>query len=130
MFSESTIRKSIWASVPFNLLGATAFAFPKSLAGRLIQVPDAPAVYAFILGFIILLFGLMYAWIAMQPEINRPMLAFGALGKMGVFLVGLALLAVGIAPATLALGLVGDLAFGTLWLAWLGTTKQQVPTPQ
>jgi len=123
VFSTATIRKSIWATVPFNLLGATAFAFPQSFPGRLLQVPDAPAVHAFLLGFIILTFGLMYLWIALQPEINRPLLAFGAVGKVGVFLIGLALFIVGRAPFMMAFGLLGDLAFGSLWLVWLRSTK-------
>lgn len=123
MFSEATIRKSVWASVPFNCLGATAFAFPQSLPGRLLQVPDAPAIQSFLLGFIILVFGLMYLWIAVQPEINRPLLAFGAIGKVGVFLIGAVLCVLGKAPLMLALGLVGDLAFGSLWLAWIRSKR-------
>ena len=125
MLSEMTIRRAIGASVPFNFLAAIAFAFPQSFAGRLLDLSDAPDVHAFLLGFIILLFGLMYFWIAMQPTINRPLLTFGGMSKVGVFLVGMILFGFGSVSLMLILGLAGDLAFGSLWLGWLATTRSR-----
>jgi hypothetical protein len=116
MFSEATIRKTVWATVPFNFVGALTFGIPHSFPGRLLQMPPAPAIFTWNLGFLIALFGLAYAWIALQPRINRPL---GAIGKIGVFVVAAVLYSLGQVALLLVLAVAGDLLFGAIWLIWL-----------
>jgi hypothetical protein len=119
MFSEATIRKTVWATVPFNFVGALTFGIPHSFPGRLLQMPPAPAIFTWNLGFLIALFGLAYAWIALQPRINRPLLTLGAIGKIGVFVVAAVLYSLGQVALLLVLAVAGDLLFGAIWLIWL-----------
>ncbi len=67
----------------------------------------------------IILFGGSYAWLALQPAINRPLLAFGAIGKTGAFLLVAVLWLAGQAPARGVLAITGDLIFACLFFAWL-----------
>jgi hypothetical protein len=68
---------------------------------------------------LIALFGLAYAWIALQPRINRPLLTLGAIGKIGVFVVAAVLYSLGQGALLLVLAVAGDLLFGAIWLIWL-----------
>ena len=119
MLTDRMIRRSIWATVPYHFVGAWIFGVPKSWPGRLVGLPPTPPIYAWNLGFLIALFGLAYAWMASQPKINRPMLAFSAVAKIGVFVVAAILAATGSIRFLLLLAVLGDLIFGSLWLAWL-----------
>jgi len=114
------IRSSLWLTCPFNFGAGLTFAFPASPPGQLIGLPaEVPAIYAAASGFLICLLGGMYAWMALQTEINRPMLYVGAIGKAGVFILVAALWSVGSAPLMLVFVASGDLAFATLWFWWL-----------
>ncbi|HXY35387.1 MAG TPA: hypothetical protein VEI07_14240 [Planctomycetaceae bacterium] len=119
MSRDSFIRKVLWATVFYNLLGASAFAFPASL-GRLagLPIPVAP-IYSILLVFFVLLFGAAYAWLAMQPEIDRPMVAMAAAGKAGVFVVAVVLWLIGQGPALFIPGATGDLIFAAIFTRWL-----------
>ena len=122
MNRDSFIRKVLWATVFYNVLAASAFAFPASL-GQLagLPLPVAP-IYTVLLTFFVLLFGAAYAWLALQPQIDRPMLAMAAAGKAGVFFVAVALWMVGQGPGLFIPGAVGDLVFAALIVWWLRTT--------
>src|SRR5712691_10417223 len=81
------MRRALWASVVFNLGGALLFAFPASF-GQLAGLPGpVPHVYTALLALLVALFGGAYAWLACQPCIDRPLVAFAALGKAGFFAV-------------------------------------------
>lgn len=118
-FSETNIQRTIWATVPFNFVAAFAFGFPRSWLGRLLELPDAHVMYRGFVGFLVALFGSMYAWLASQRTINRPLLTFGAAGKMGVFVIAAALFVAGSVSLPIVAAASGDFAFGSLWLAWL-----------
>jgi uncharacterized membrane protein YozB (DUF420 family) len=116
---DSLIRKVLWTTVFCNVLAASAFAFPASL-GQLagLPVPVAP-IYSMLLTFFVLLFAAAYAWLARQPQIDRPMLAMSAAGKAGVFFIAVALWMVGEGPGLLIPGAVGDFVFAALFVWWL-----------
>ena len=67
------------------------------------------------------LFGVAYVWNALQPKINKPLLAVGALGKLIAFSLSALLflldLFLGFALSLIA----GDLILGVFWLVWLWT---------
>ena len=118
------IKASLWITCPFNFVAGYTFAFPSSLTGRLVELPTAvPPVYAAATGFMVCLFGGMYAWMALQKQINRPMLCLGAIGKAGVFVLASVLWLRGTAPGPLVVAAAGDLAFAALWFRWLAKSR-------
>jgi len=119
MDRDRLVRRALWASVPFNLGGALLFAFPESL-GRLADLPTpAPHVYTAPLAFLIALFAGTYAWLARQPRIDRPLVAFAALGKSGFFVVTFGLWVLGEASTQGVVGASGDLILAAIFAWWL-----------
>lgn len=122
------LRTTLWISFPFNFLAGYILADPASALGRAVGLPaSVPPAYATLSGFLVCLFGAAYAWLACQREINRPLLAFGTLGKFGVFLIALTLwLASGISLPVLCIA-VGDLVFAAIWCWWLVGSEPALP---
>jgi hypothetical protein len=117
MSRENILRPALWTAAFFNLVGAFAFAFPASTMGRFAGLPpDAPAAYRAMTALFILLFGGAYAWLALQPIINRPFVAFGAIGKIAAFLTVVLLWRGGAVPASGVLAIVGDLLLALLFI--------------
>jgi hypothetical protein len=82
--SDALLRKVLWAAVFYNLAGSLAFAFPSSV-GQLAGLPlPVPPIYSVLLAFFVVLFGAAYAWLALQPQIDRPLVAMAACGKASV----------------------------------------------
>jgi hypothetical protein len=120
MTKDTFIRRVLWATAVFNLGGALLFAFPGSRPGQLVGLPaPVPAAYSVLLAFFVLLFGGAYAWLALQPTIDRPLVGFAAIGKTGAFCIALALWLIGEAPARSVLAVSGDLVFAGLFFWWL-----------
>jgi hypothetical protein len=113
------MRRALNATVFFNIGGALLFAFPDSI-GRLAGLPlPVPAVYSATIAYLVLLFAATYAWLARQPSIDRPLVAFLTAGKTGFFFVVLGCWFFG-AASTLSLGAaLGDLAFAGIFAWWL-----------
>jgi hypothetical protein len=119
MQRDDLIRRVLWSSALFNLGGALLFLFPTSL-GRLAGFPaPVPVVYTVLLAFFVVLFGGAYAWLALQPRIDRPLVALSAFGKAGAFAVVLACWLAGEVPARSVLAITGDLAFALVFVWWL-----------
>jgi hypothetical protein len=121
--SPKLIRCSLWVACAFNLLAAGIFAVPSSSAGQLLELPrEGSSLYSVLVAFFIALFGVVYAWLALQPGIVRPLLYLGALGKLAAFLLALALWLARVVAVSFLLASLGDLAFAALWLTWLRST--------
>ncbi len=119
MDRNQLMRRALWASVVFNFGGALLFAFPASL-GQLAGFPGPVAhVYTASLALMVALFGGAYAWLARQPRIDRPLVAFCALGKAGFFAVVFVCWLLGEAPARGAIAASGDLVFAGIFAWWL-----------
>ncbi len=118
MDRERILRRALGTSAVFNAVGAMLFAFPAGVFGDLAGLPGAvPAVYRGLTALFVLLFGGAYAWLAVQPAINRPFVAFGAIGKASAFFLVLVLWIAGELPARGVMMISGDLAFAALF-AW------------
>src|SRR6185295_2121610 len=119
MQRDDFMRRVLWTSAAFNVGGALLFAFPESV-GQLAGLPTpVPRVYTASLVLFILLFAGAYAWLASQARIDRPMVAFAAIGKSGFFAVMLLCWLFGEATGRGVLGAFGDLAFATIFAWWL-----------
>jgi deazaflavin-dependent oxidoreductase (nitroreductase family) len=122
--ADRLMRRALWVSVFFNLAGAALFAFPASALGRFAGLPAAvPAVYSVPLALFILLFAAAYAWLARRPIIDRPLVAFSAIGKLSFFIVMVLLALLGDAPIRGALAASGDLIFAGIFTWWLAVSS-------
>jgi hypothetical protein len=66
------------------------------------------------------LFGPVYAWLALRPRIDHPLLVVGGLGKRGFFALAAAYWAAGDLPGGTVLQTTPDLVLAAvfLWWAW------------
>ena len=125
MITEQWVRGTLWLSFPFNLIAAYGLFLPASFVGQLIGLPtEVPLAYAALLSYMVLVFGFVYAWLATNAVINKPLLFVGCVGKGGVFLITGVLCLLGAAPGAAVLVASGDLAFATIWGLWLWNTRQ------
>jgi len=119
MTRDDLMRRVLWASVFFNLFGALLFLFPASL-GRLAGLPaPVPFAYSALLALFIVLFGGSYAWLALQPRFDRPLVAFAAIGKASAFAVVLACWVAGAVEGRAVLAITGDLVLAAIFAWWL-----------
>ena len=106
---DRLIRPALAVSAIYNLGAALLFAFPSSAPGRLAGLPTgAPELYRMMMAFFVVLFAGAYAWLARQREIDRPLVAFAAIGKTGAFGIILALWLAGFSPGRGVIAAAGD----------------------
>jgi hypothetical protein len=129
MSADRVMRGALWTAAALNLVGMLVFA-PAALgfAPDLLPVP-APRFYAAQVGFTIALFGGVYAWLARQAEIDRPLVAVGALGKLCFFALAIAYWAGGDLPAVAVPQATPDLVLALTFLWWLRTTRRVMRGP-
>jgi hypothetical protein len=122
MPNDRLIRRALWTSAVFNQVGALSFAFPDSV-GRLAGFPSGPVpvLYSATLAVLVALFGATYAWLASQPVIDRPLVAFSAIGKTSFFVVALGCWLAGEVSGLGVLSASGDLVFAAIFARWLMT---------
>lgn len=131
MARDRVIRAALWSSVALNLLGVAVF-LPAALGlpSALLPIP-APRFYAGQVGLTIALFCGVYAWLARQAVINRPLVVVGALGKLGFFLLFVAYWAAGDVPLIAVMQATPDLVLAAafLWWAAAGRDNQLAAVP-
>lgn len=114
-----------------NLLGVAAFA-PAVVGGDAPLLPlPAPRFYAAQVALTIALFGGVYAWLARQQRISRPLLVVGALGKLGFFALYVAYWAAGDLPGETVPQATPDLVLAAvfLWWVWAESAARPLPRP-
>jgi hypothetical protein len=118
---DGIIRSALWASVALNILGVIVFV-PSALGIPSFLVPiPGPRFYFAQIAFTIALFGCVYAWLARQTRINRPLVVVGALGKLGFFLLFVAYWTTGDIPVKSVMQATPDLVLATVFLWWAST---------
>ena len=127
MNSESIVRLTLKMSVILNFVGAYLLAFPSSFFGNLVNLPqEVPLLYSSLLSFVVILFGLIYAWLSRQPNVFQPLLFVGGAGKICFFLIGVCLLLFNRVSVEFTAILIGDLIFGSIWLYALYSNRAKV----
>jgi hypothetical protein len=117
--NDTLMRRVLRTTAVLNFGAALLFAFPASL-GQLAGLPaPAPPLYTTFLALLIALFGATYAWLANQAQIDRPLVAFCALGKTGFVVVALGCWLFADLPSRAVLLASGDLVFAALFAWWL-----------
>lgn len=117
---DRLIRPVFGLSAVFNFGAAFLFAFPATPLGQWIGLPsEVPVLYSALAAMFVVLFGGMYAWLAMQPALPRPMVALAAIGKSSAFLLALVLWFAGEVPGRLVQLSVGDLLLAAIYVRWL-----------
>ena len=118
--TDANFRRILWLSALTNLTGALLFALPASPLGQLAGLPaDVPLLYRGFVTLFVLIYGGMYAWLAVQALIPRPMVALAAIGKSSAFALVLLLWLMGAASLMSVALLSADLALAALYWAWL-----------
>jgi hypothetical protein len=113
------MRGALIASAVMNMGAALLFAFPDSL-GQVAGLPTpVPRIYTTLLAAFVMLFGVAYAWLSRRPIIDRPLVAFSAFGKAGVFAVIIVFWILGDLSGRSALAAIGDLVFAAIFVRWL-----------
>lgn len=114
--TDRIVRTALWASVVLNALGVLVF-LPLALGRPSPLLPlDVPPYFAAQVGFTIALFGVVYAWLARQHSLHRPLLLVGGAGKLGFFVLTLVYALVGALPSRMVASALPDLVFGTIFL--------------
>lgn len=112
------LRRALYAAGVFNLGGAALFAFPAFGLGPLAGLPaEVPVAYRVFTALFVLLFGGAYLYLASQPGIQKPFVAFGAIGKTTAFVAAVALWFSHQMSTFGVLLLAGDLGFAAFF-AW------------
>jgi hypothetical protein len=129
MIQQKFIKITLFLSFVFNFCAAYLMLFPSSDYGQLFELPrDVPYLYSNLISFVIVFFGVMYAWLALQPNLEKHLLFLGGLGKLLFFLVVFLTWLFGHASSKFAILTIGDLIFGSLWLWWLHTNRSSSNT--
>jgi hypothetical protein len=125
--SDKLIRRSLQFSVVFNLGGAWMFAFPALPVGQIAGLPaSVPGLYRAMLALFITLFAGAYAWLSVQPDIDRPLVAFSAIGKACAFATFVAFWIVGQVPGRGVIMVSGDLILAAVFAWWLIAASNEV----
>ncbi len=125
--TETSMRATLWASVLLNGIGAALFAFPSSGIGAALGLPaPTPRLYNTLCALFVGLFGAAYVWLARQPRIDRPLVAFAALTKASVFTVFLVFWLKGVVATLGLLMVVPHLVVAGLFVWWLLNEKREV----
>ena len=118
------LRITLVIAALMTALGAWIFASPGSGLGQQYDLPaEVPVLYRALVSFILAVFAGMYAWMAAQATLIRPLLWIGVIGKGGAFITALALFASGqVSTGTVSM-LVGDGVLSAIWAVWLIRTR-------
>lgn len=123
MPSDRVLRAALWCSVALNALGVAVF-LPMAIGGRSPLLPVAASPFlAANTALTIALFGGVYAWLALQPQFNRALVAVGGLGKLGFFALAVTYAVVGVVPVRMAVNATPDLILAVIFLTWARTRQ-------
>jgi hypothetical protein len=118
MSRDRVLRYALWATVALNALGGIVFALPALGHPSPFLPMSVPPYFAAQIGYTIVLFGGVYAWLALQPQFNLQLVVVGGLGKLGFFTLTVVYYLAGAVPVGMALNAMPDLVFAGIFLWW------------
>lgn len=121
------LRLTLIVAALMTALGSWIFLAPDSELGQQYDLPaDVPVLYRALVSFMLAVFAGLYAWMAAQTRLIRPLLWVGVVGKGGAFLTAIALSAADQVPPGVVSLLIGDGVLSTIWLVWLLRSREVV----
>lgn len=124
IFRENVIRITLRLSFVFNLVAAYMVAFPGTILAQFAGFSlSSSALHTGLAALMVAALGLAYGWMAQQPVINRPMLAFGGLVKGSAFTMFAIQWFFDAVTARFVLFAAADIVFAIIWLGWLVKTR-------
>jgi len=125
MNHETVMRRALQLTTAFNFLAAFSLAFPATALAQFMGLPpDAPLIYRALAAGAVGLFGFAYAWLSMQPVIDRPLVVFSIFGKLAAFGSVVVLALYGDLPLRSVVMTTPDLLFALVFIWWWGGTRQ------
>jgi hypothetical protein len=116
------MRNALLATAAMNALGGFAFTPWGAPIRDLAALPSgAHPLYLMIIGVFVLLFGVGYLWTGLTGRADPLFIAIAAAGKLAFFGLLTAFWLAGELSLRAPLAAVGDLVFGTLFVAWLAS---------
>ena len=80
------LRVVLLIAAIFNFTASAMSPLPATI-GKIAELPEPGSIfYSLMLSLSAGLFGAVYAWLAFQKQINKPLLSVSAIGKTGLFL--------------------------------------------
>lgn len=126
MNSESMVRTTLNMSVVLNVVGAYLLAFPSSYAGKLVNLPtNVPLLYSVLLSFLVLMFAVIYGWLARQESVFQQLLFVGGFAKLCFFMIVEVLWILGHSSGEFAVIVLADLLFGFIWCKYMYDNKNR-----
>jgi hypothetical protein len=122
MDRDRLIRRALTATAVMNVAAMPLFAFPATFASITGFPPVVPRMYALLAGVFVALFGAVYGVLARQPDVDRAMVAIGALGKSAAVVIVVVCWLLGELPVQTVVLISADLGFAALFAWWLLTT--------
>lgn len=119
------LRLTLIIAALMTALGSWIFLAPDSGLAQQYDLPaDVPVLYRALVSFMLAVFAGLYAWMAAQAQLIRPLLWLGVFGKGGAFLMVLTLFATNHVSAGVVSLMIGDGVLSTIWLVWLLRTRK------
>lgn len=82
MISEKLLRRTLYFTVAYNLMGFFTFLMPETFGGTAGLPTSVPFLYTGFIASNILLFGLVGLWQARRPMLDAPVLTIFGLSKV------------------------------------------------
>ncbi|MEL6950975.1 MAG: hypothetical protein AAGM16_12775 [Pseudomonadota bacterium] len=119
------LRLTLIIAALMTALGSWIFLAPDSGLAQQYDLPaDVPVLYRALVSFMLAVFAGLYAWMAAQARLLRPLLWLGVFGKGGAFVMVLALFATDQISTGVVSLMIGDGVLSTIWLVWLLRTRE------
>ncbi len=121
------LRRALLATAVMNAFGAFAFTPWGAPVRDLVGLPsDAHPLYLSIIGTFVGLFGVGYLWTGLTGRADPLFITVAAAGKLSFFGLLAAFWLAGEVAGRAPASAVGDLAFGSLFVAWLAGRRPRL----
>ncbi len=121
--TDSFFRRALLATAAMNVVGFVLLSPPFPFVRRLVGIPEAPPLYAWLLALWILFFGVCYWRLAHSMREERLFLEISAAGKMSFALLLIVYWLAGDLPILAPIAGSPDLVFAAIFVARLRATR-------
>ena len=125
MRATAAERSLFGVAAAFNWIVALALAVPGDFAWRLVGLArPTETLFVHLFAAMVAVFGLAYAWIALDPAGKRSLITIAAIGKLCVLPIALVHYLGGSIPFSLVPAAAGDVVFAALFLGFVARHRE------